>query len=63
MTDMEMAMIRALAAIDRELGLPGDGCNSTAQTLAAIKQLQAEVARGRALALTVMADNGNHKAS
>jgi hypothetical protein len=29
-------MIRALAAIDEALGLPEDGCNSLAQTLAAI---------------------------
>ena len=29
-------MIRALAAIDEALGLPADGCNSLAQTLAAI---------------------------
>jgi hypothetical protein len=29
-------MIAALAAIEAALGLPADGCNSTAQTLAAI---------------------------
>ena len=33
-------MISALAAIDRELGLPDDGCNSTAQTLNAIRLLK-----------------------
>ena len=33
-------MIAALAAIDEALGLPADGCNSTAQTLAAIKKLK-----------------------
>jgi hypothetical protein len=35
-----VAMAQALAAIDAELGLPEDGCNSTAQTLAAIKKLK-----------------------
>ena len=34
-------MIAALAAIDGALGLPEDGCNSLAQTLAAIKKLKA----------------------
>lgn len=33
-------MIAALAAIDEALGLPADGCNSTAQTLAAIRALK-----------------------
>lgn len=33
-------MISALAAIDAALGLPEDGCNSLAQTLAAIKKLK-----------------------
>lgn len=33
-------MISALAAIDDELGLPQDGCNSTAQTLAAIRAMK-----------------------
>ena len=33
-------MISALAAIDRGLGLPDDGCNSTAQTLNAIRLLK-----------------------
>ena len=33
-------MSAALAAIDEALGLPADGCNSTAQTLAAIKKLK-----------------------
>jgi hypothetical protein len=32
-------MIAALAAIDEALGLPQDGCNSTARTLAAIRAL------------------------
>lgn len=41
MKPMELAMIGALAAIDAELGLPEDGCNSTARTLAAIKKLKA----------------------
>lgn len=39
MTDMEMQMIRALAAIDDELGMPQDGCNSTDKTLTAIRLL------------------------
>lgn len=34
-------MIAALAAIDAELGLPEDGCNSLTQTLAAIRKLKA----------------------
>jgi hypothetical protein len=33
-------MVHALAAIDAALGLPADGCNSTQQTLAAIKKLK-----------------------
>ncbi|MGB4240134.1 MAG: hypothetical protein WBK37_02385 [Kiritimatiellia bacterium] len=41
MTDMEMAMIRALAEIDRELGMPDDGCNSTENTITAIRLLHA----------------------
>ena len=35
-------MIAALAAIDDALGLPQDGCNSTAQTLAEIQRLRTE---------------------
>jgi hypothetical protein len=31
--------VRALAAIDRELGMPEDGCNSTQATLTAIRLL------------------------
>ena len=34
-------MISALAAIDAELGMPADGCNSTAATLNAIRLLWA----------------------
>lgn len=41
-------MIRALAAIDEALGLPDDGCNSTAQTLDAIRQLRANLAASQA---------------
>lgn len=33
-------MIRALAAIDDELGLPQDGCNTTQRTLDAIRLLK-----------------------
>lgn len=36
---IETAMVLALAEIDRELGLPEDGCNSTARTLSAIRLL------------------------
>ena len=32
--------ISALAAIDRELGLPDDGCNATALTIAEIQRLK-----------------------
>lgn len=41
-------MIAALAAIDFELGLPDDGCNTTGRTLATIKELRDEVERLRA---------------
>ena len=41
MTEMEMQMIRALAEIDRELGMPDDGCNSTENTITAIRLLHA----------------------
>jgi ferredoxin-NADP reductase len=34
-------MIAALAAIDTALGIPDDGCNSTAQTLEKIRRLRA----------------------
>ncbi len=39
MTDIAAATIMALAAIDAELGLPEDGCNSTVRTLTAIRLL------------------------
>ena len=38
---IETAMVLALAEIDRELGLPEDGCNSTVRTLNAIRLLHA----------------------
>lgn len=50
-------MILALAAIDAELGLPEDGCNSTARTLAAIRDLKHKAEQAEALARSVMADN------
>lgn len=53
-------MIAALAAIDAELGLPDDGCNSTSQTLAAIRALKARAEMGQSLARTVMADQTSH---
>lgn len=37
---MQMQLIAALAALDAELELPDDGCNSTAQTLHAIRLLK-----------------------
>lgn len=37
---MFTASIKALAAIDKELGMPEDGCNSTQATLAAIRLLK-----------------------
>lgn len=43
MTDMETAMIRALASIDDALGMPQDGCNNTAATLKAIALLHSVV--------------------
>jgi hypothetical protein len=48
-------MIAALAAIDAELGLPEDGCNSLAQTLAAIRALKAKAQIAQAMARTAMA--------
>ena len=48
-------MIAALAAIDAELGLPDDGCNSTGRTLAAIRALKAKAEIAQALAKTTMA--------
>ena len=36
-------MIAALAAIDDALGIPQDGCNSTARTIAAIHELKQAV--------------------
>jgi len=57
MTEMEMNMVRALAAIDDALGLPQDGCNSTAQTLAKIKEMREQIERCENLARAVMADN------
>ena len=48
--------ISALAAIDRELGLPDDGCNSTALTIAEIQRLKKLAAIGEALARSVMMD-------
>lgn len=41
---LTQAMILALAAIDAELGLPEDGCNSTQRTLEAIRLLKVEAA-------------------
>ncbi len=38
-------MIAALAEIDAALGIPDDGCNSTARTLAEIARLRAELER------------------
>lgn len=38
-------MIAALAEIDAALGIPDDGCNSTARTLAEITRLRAELER------------------
>lgn len=48
---MEQQMIAALAAIDAALGLPEDGCNNLAQTLAEIKRLR-DIAREAADAAT-----------
>ncbi|MDH4051517.1 MAG: hypothetical protein OEU93_08040 [Rubrivivax sp.] len=48
-------MIAALAAIDAALGLPEDGCNSLAQTLSAIRALQAKAEIAQALAKATMA--------
>lgn len=55
MTGIVTQAIRSLAAIDAELGLPEDGCNSTARTLAAIRALQAKAEIAQALAKTTMA--------
>lgn len=52
--------IAALAAIDSELGLPEDGCNSTGRTLAAVRELKAKAEIAQSLARTVMADQTSH---
>lgn len=52
--------IGALAAIDAELGMPADGCNSTGRTLAAVRELKAKAEIAQALARTVMADQTSH---
>ena len=39
--DVEQSMAAVLAAIDAELGMPEDGCNSPAMTLAKLKQWKA----------------------
>jgi hypothetical protein len=59
MTPMERDMVRSLAEIDEALGLPADGCNSTARTLAEIDRLRKLAQTGEALARAVMADQGN----
>lgn len=48
--DMLEDAIRSLAAIDEALGIGGDGCSDTEQTLYAIAELKALAARGEALA-------------
>ncbi|MDB5822230.1 MAG: hypothetical protein JWR21_934 [Herminiimonas sp.] len=53
---MFIAAMLALSEIDRALGLPEDGCNSTARTLAEIKSLKRSAELGVKLAHTVMAD-------
>jgi len=59
MTTMEQAMVRALAEIDEALGLPADGCNSTARTVQEIARLRRLAQTGEELARAVMADHGN----
>ena len=49
--------VRTLAAIVEALGIGDDGCGDPEQTLTAIADLKAESARGRELALAVMAEN------
>jgi hypothetical protein len=58
-------MISALAAIDAELGIPDDGCNSTAQTLEKIRRLRVamEWYRDEARALAVNVATGVHTAA
>ena len=53
-------MTAALAAIDAELGLPEDGCNSTARTLAEVRALKAQAEIAQGLARAVMADQTSH---
>ena len=50
--------ISALAAIDRELGLPDDGCNATALTIAEIQRLKKLAAISNAAAKAETADVG-----
>jgi hypothetical protein len=53
--------VSALAAIDDALGLPQDGCKSTARTLAEIKKLRSSHGQAQALARTVMLDQVYHE--
>ena len=53
-------MLSALAAIDAELGLPEDGCNTIARTLAEVRALKARAEIAQSLARTVMADQTSH---
>ncbi len=46
-----VAMAHALAAIDAELGLPEDGCNSTERTLDAVRKLKSESAKSERRAI------------
>jgi hypothetical protein len=47
-----VAMAQALAAIDAELGLPEDGCNSTRRTLEALRALKRDAAKSERRAIT-----------
>lgn len=53
---LTQAMIHALAAIDDELGLLDDGCNSTARTLGALRKLKAEASKSEGRAAVVSAN-------
>lgn len=55
--------VSALAAIDDALGIPQDGCNSTARTLAEIKKLRSAHGQSQALARADMLDQVYHENS
>ena len=59
MTAVQQQMVEALAAIDEALGMPPDGCNSTAMTLWAIGELKARPIPRRGLGVAITRKDGS----